>query len=67
VLRLQDDALVEQGRIMQWFPIRRSMIASNRLVTVGAGGVLVNDLETLAEIADIRFDIPGTTLEDDLP
>jgi hypothetical protein len=43
------------------------MIASNRLVTVGAGGVLVNDLETLAEIADIRFDIPGTTLEDDLP
>jgi hypothetical protein len=37
------------------------------LVTGGAGGVLVNDLETLAEIADIRFDIPGTTLEDDLP
>ena len=67
VLRLQGDELVEQGRIMQWFPIRRSMIASNRLVTVGAGGVLVNDLETLAEIADIRFDIPGTTLEDALP
>ena len=67
VLRLQGDELVEQGRILQWFPIRRSMIASNRLVTVSAGGVLVNDLETLVELADVRFDIPGTTLEDDLP
>jgi len=67
VLRLEGDELVEQGRLMQWFPIRRSMIASNRLVTVGAGGVLVSDLQTLAEIADIRFDIPGTTMEDDLP
>jgi hypothetical protein len=67
VLRLEGDELVEQGRLMQWFPIRRSMIASNRLVTVGAGGVLVSNLETLAELADIRFDIPGTTLEDDLP
>lgn len=67
VLRLVGDELVEQGRLMQWFPIRRSMIASNRLVTVGAGGVLVSNLETLAELADIRFDIPGTTLEDDLP
>lgn len=67
VLRLQGDELVEQGRLMQWFPIRRSMVASNRLVTVSAGGALVSDLETLAEIADVRFDIPGTTAEDDLP
>ncbi len=67
VLRLVDDRFVEQGRLMQWFPIRRSMVASNRLVTVGAGGVLVSDLQTLAEVADIRFDIPGTTMEDDLP
>jgi hypothetical protein len=43
------------------------MVASNRLVTVSAGGALVSDLETLAEIADVRFDIPGTTAEDDLP
>lgn len=67
VLRLESDELVEQGRLMQWFPIRRSMIASNRLVTVSAGGVLVSDMETLDEISDIRFDIPGTTAEDDLP
>ena len=67
VLRLESDELVEQGRLMQWFPIRRSMIASNRLVTVSAGGVLVSAMETLDEISDIRFDIPGTTAEDDLP
>jgi hypothetical protein len=67
VLRLEGDALVEQGRIMQWFPIVRSMIVADRLVTVSAGGVLVNELDTLEELSDIRFDIPGTTAEDDLP
>lgn len=67
VLRLEGDELVEQGRLSQWFPIRRSMIAANRLVTVSAGGVLVSDMEALDEISDIRFDIPGTTIEDDLP
>lgn len=67
VLRLEGDALVEQGRIMQWFPIVRSMIVADRLVTVSAGGVLVNELDTLKELSDIRFDIPGTTAEDDLP
>jgi hypothetical protein len=67
VLRLQGDELVEQGRLMHWFPIRRSMIVADRLVTVSAGGVLVNALDTLEELSDIRFDIPGTTAEDDLP
>jgi hypothetical protein len=28
---------------------------------------LVNALDTLEELSDIRFDIPGTTAEDDLP
>ena len=43
------------------------MIASGDLVTISAGGLLINDLSTLDELADVRFDIPGTDAEDDLP
>jgi hypothetical protein len=67
VVQVEGRELVEQGRLFQWFPIRRSMIASGDLVTLSAGGALVSDLVTLDELADIRFDIPGTDAEDDLP
>jgi hypothetical protein len=67
VVQVEGRQLVEQGRLFQWFPIRRSMIASGDLVTLSAGGALVSDLATLDELADIRFDIPGTDAEDDLP
>jgi hypothetical protein len=67
VVQVEGRELVEQGRLFQWFPIRRSMIASGDLVTLSAGGALVSDLATLDELADIRFDIPGTDAEDDLP
>jgi hypothetical protein len=67
VVQVEGRRLVEQGRLFQWFPIRRSMIASGDLVTLSAGGALVSDLATLDELADIRFDIPGTDAEDDLP
>ena len=67
VVKVQDGQLVEQGRIFQWFPVRRSMIASGDLVTVSAGGVLVSDLTSLDVLADVRFDIPGTDAEEDLP
>ena len=67
VAQVVGDDLVEQGRLFHWFPIRRSMVASGDLVTVSAGGLRAHDLSTLAELADVRFDIPGTTAEDDLP
>lgn len=67
VLKLEGTTLDEQGRIFQWFPIRRAVIAQNRLVTVSAGGVLVVSLDTLTPISEVRFDIPGTDAEDDLP
>lgn len=67
VLKLEGTNLDEQGRIFQWFPIRRAVIAEGRLVTVSAGGVLVVTLDTLTPIAEVRFDIPGTDAEDDLP
>jgi uncharacterized secreted protein with C-terminal beta-propeller domain len=67
VLKLEGNTLTEQGRLFQWFPIRRAVIAQNQLVTVSAGGTMVNQLSDLAEIADIRFDIPGTDAENNLP
>ena len=67
VLKLEGSTLTEQGRLFQWFPIRRAVIAQNQLVTVSAGGTMVNQLSDLSEITDIRFDIPGTDAEDDLP
>ena len=67
VLKLEGSTLTEQGRLFQWFPIRRAIIAQNQLVTVSAGGTMVNQLSDLSEIADIRFDIPGTDAEDNLP
>ena len=67
VLKLEGSTLTEQGRLFQWFPIRRAVIAQNQLVTVSAGGTMVNQLSDLSEIADIRFDIPGTDAEDNLP
>lgn len=67
VVKVGADTLDEQGGIFHWFPVRRSMVAENRLVTVSAGGVRVHDLSTLDQIGDIRFDVPGTTADDDLP
>jgi uncharacterized secreted protein with C-terminal beta-propeller domain len=67
VLKLDGNTLTEQGRLFQWFPVRRAMIAQNQLVTVSAGGTMVNQLSDLSEIADIRFDIPGTDAENNLP
>jgi len=67
VLKLEGSTLTEQGRLFQWFPVRRAVIAQNQLVTVSAGGTMVNQLSDLAEIADIRFDIPGTDAENNLP
>lgn len=67
VLKLDGTNLSEQGRIFQWFPIRRAVIAQNRLVTVSAGGVLVVTLDTLTPVSEVRFDIPGTEAENDLP
>jgi len=67
VLKLEGSTLTEQGRLFQWFPIRRAVIAQNQLVTVSAGGTMVHQLSDLSEIADIRFDIPGTDVEGNLP
>ena len=67
VLKLDGTSLTEQGRLFQWFPIRRAVIAQNQLVTVSAGGTKVNQLADLSEISDTRFDIPGTDAENDLP
>lgn len=67
VLKLEGSTLTEQGRLFQWFPIRRAVIAQNQLVTVSAGGTMVNQLSDLSEIADIRFDIPATDVEGNLP
>ena len=67
VLRLEGTQLSEQGRIVQWFPIRRSVIAQGRLVTVSAGGVLVTELDTLRSTEEIRFDVPGFDGEQDFP
>jgi uncharacterized secreted protein with C-terminal beta-propeller domain len=67
VLRLEGTQLSEQGRIVQWFPIRRSVIAQGRLVTVSAGGILVTELDTLRSTEEIRFDVPGFDGEEDFP
>ena len=67
VLKLDGTTLTEQGRLFQWFPIRRAVIAQNQLVTVSAGGTTVNQLSDLSEISDTRFDIPGTDAENNLP
>lgn len=67
VLRLDGANLHEQGRIVQWFPIRRSVIAEGRLVTVSAGAVLVSDLDSLRSMEEIRFDVPGFEGEGKFP
>lgn len=67
VLKLDGTELDEQGRIVQWFPIRRSLIAQGRLVTVSAGAVLVTDLQSLRSVEEIRFDVPGFEGEEDFP
>jgi len=64
VLRLVDDRFVEQGRLFQWFPVQRAMIAAGRLVTVSAGGVMTNDLQTLVETDYVTFDLPWTTTDE---
>jgi hypothetical protein len=58
VFKLEGETLSEQGRIFHWYPIRRSMIADGRLVTVSAGGVRVNDLATLSEQERVDFGLP---------
>jgi uncharacterized secreted protein with C-terminal beta-propeller domain len=67
VLKLDGTTLTEQGRLFQWFPIRRAVIAQNQLVTVSAGGTKVSRLSDLSEISYTRFDIPETDAEDNLP
>ena len=67
VLKLDGTTLTEQGRLFQWFPIRRAVIAQNQLVTVSAGGTKVSQLSDLSEISYTSFDIPGTDAENDLP
>ena len=67
VLKLDGTTLTEQGRLFQWFPIRRAVIAQNQLVTISAGGTKVSQLSDLSEISYTRFDIPGTDAEDNLP
>jgi hypothetical protein len=64
VLKLADDRFVEQGRLFQWFPVQRAMIATGRLVTVSAGGVMTNDPETLSETDYVTFDLPWTTTDE---
>ncbi len=60
--------ITETGRLFHWFPIRRSMVANGALVTISAGGLKRWDLaNNYAELADIRFDIPGTDHELTLP
>jgi hypothetical protein len=60
--------ITETGRLFQWFPIRRSMVANGALVTISAGGLKRWDLANdYAELADVRFDIPGTDAELTLP
>jgi hypothetical protein len=58
VFKLKGQTLREQGRIFHWYPIRRSMVADGRLVTVSAGGVRVNDLATLVEQERVDFGLP---------
>lgn len=60
VLVLDGDSFVEQGRLFQWYPIQRSLIAERRLVTVSSGGVMVNDLTTLEQIDYVEYDLPWT-------
>lgn len=59
--------MTESARLFQWFPVRRSMVANGDLVTIGAGGLKRWSFADFSALADIRFDIPGTTAEDDLP
>ena len=58
VARVDGSTLVEQGRLFQWYPIRRSLVAQGRLVTVSAGGVRVHDLTSLDELERIDFGLP---------
>jgi hypothetical protein len=58
VVRVVGRTLKEQGRLFHWYPIRRSMVAGGRLVTVSAGGVRENNLATLADEGWIDFGLP---------
>lgn len=55
VLKLSGDSLTEQGRIFQWSPIRRSLIAEGRLVTASAIGLVVSSLDDLSTIGEVKF------------
>jgi uncharacterized secreted protein with C-terminal beta-propeller domain len=66
VATIVGDELTEQGRLFSWWPIRRSMIAEGELVTVSSIGTKVWALDSLDAVADIRFDVPGTTDDDQL-
>jgi Beta propeller domain len=64
---LANRSMTESARLFQWFPIRRSMVANGDLLTLSAGGLKQWSFADFSELADIRFDIPGTTAEDTLP
>jgi len=57
VLKLEGGSLTEQGGLFQWYPIQRTLIAQGRLVTLSAGGVSVNDLDSLEETGFVNYDI----------
>jgi hypothetical protein len=61
VARIEGDALVRRGEIAHWFPIRRTLIAQGRLVSVSADSVRIWDLDTLTETALVDLGVePGT-------
>lgn len=66
-LDAQTRTFSEQGRLFDYFPVRRTMVANGDLVTISAGALKKWNLDTLEELADIRFDIPNTTAESLLP
>lgn len=49
--------LVRQGELLHWYPIRRSMVAEGRLVTVSTESLRIWDLGTLDELGVVEF--PG--------
>lgn len=55
VLKLADDSLTEQGRLFQWSPIRRAVVAEGRLVTASAIGLVVNSLDDLSTVGEVKF------------
>ena len=57
VLKLEGNSLTEQGGLFQWYPIQRTLIAEGRLVTLSAGGLAINTLDTLTETGFVNYNI----------